>query len=121
MERINDACRGTLTLAAVVGRSFSFKLLSSASELGEDTLLEAIEEAEAATLVEDLSSGREANYRFVHEQIRQTLLHDLSFPRRQRMHIKIAKAMQDRKGRTMEIAHHLYAAGDAADPEEPGL
>lgn len=118
LERMSEACRGALTLAAVVGRSFSFKLLSSTSELDEDTLLEAIEEAEAATLIEDLSSGREASYRFVHEQIRQTLLHDLSFPRRQRMHIKIAKAMQSVKGHTMEIAHHLYAAGDAADAEE---
>lgn len=118
LERMSEPCRNTLTLAAVIGRSFPFRLLANSSDLDEDALLEAIEEATAATLIEDLSSGREASYRFVHEQIRQTLLHDLSFPRRQRMHIKIAAAMQKAKGRTIEIAHHLYAAGDAADADE---
>lgn len=118
LERMSDACRSALTLAAVVGRTFPFRLISTSSDLDEDALLEAIEEAEAATLIEDLSTGREASYRFVHEQIRQTLLHDLSFPRRQRMHIKIAEAMKTSRGRTIEIAHHLYAAGDAADPDE---
>lgn len=118
LERLSDACRSALTLAAVIGRTFPFRLISASSDLDEDALLEAIEEAETATLIEDLSSGREASYRFVHEQIRQTLLHDLSFPRRQRMHIKIAEAMKKSKGRTIEIAHHLYAAGDAADPDE---
>jgi tetratricopeptide (TPR) repeat protein len=118
LERMSDTCQSTLTLAAVTGRNFPFRLLASSSDLDEDTLLEAIEEATAAALIEDLSTDREASYRFVHEQIRQTLLHDLSFPRRQRMHIKIATAMQKSRGRTIEIAHHLYAAGDAADHDE---
>lgn len=118
LERMSEPCRNALTLAAVVGRTFPFRLLASSSDADEDTLLEAIEEATAATLIEDLSTDREATYRFVHEQIRQTLLHNLSFPRRQRMHIKISEAMKKMKGRTIEIAHHLYAAGDAADPEE---
>lgn len=118
LDRLSESCRAALTLAAVIGRVFPFRLLASSSDLDEDTLLGAIEEATAATLIEDLSSDREASYRFVHEQIRQTLLHTISFPRRQRMHIKIAEAMKQIKGRTIEIAHHLYAAGDAADPAE---
>lgn len=118
LERLSENCHGALTLAAVTGRTFSFRLMANSSDLDEDSLLEAIEEAVAATLIEDLSTGREASYRFVHEQVRQTLLHDLSFPRRQRMHVKIAEALKKAKGRTVEIAHHLYAAGDAADADE---
>lgn len=118
LERVSENCRAALTLAATVGRSFQFRTVAAASDQSVDDLLTALEEADSATLIEDLSTDREANYRFVHEQIRQTLLHDISFPRRQRMHIKIAKALQDSGGRVTEIAHHLYSAGDAADPSE---
>ncbi len=121
LERVSEPCRKALTAAAVSGRLFSFELLLRIGGLDEDSLLDALEEAEAAHLVEDQPHGREARYVFVHEQIRQTLLGGLSFPRRQRLHLRIADALESRRGgageaHEAELAHHLYQAGAAAEP-----
>jgi class 3 adenylate cyclase len=119
IERVGDDVRRALTAAAVAGRSASFELLLATAGLDEDALLDALETAEHATLVEGQSRGREVVYSFVHEQIRQTLLGDLSALRRQRQHLRVAEALRDLLGRAAEhhaaeIAHHLQLAGSAA-------
>lgn len=86
-----------------------------------DAVLDAIEEAERAKLLVGESSGREARYRFAHELIRQTLAEGLSMPRRQRLHLRIADAMERIYAVSLEkhvsaLAHHLFQAGAAADP-----
>ncbi len=123
IEKVSDVCRQVLTLGAVIGRMFQFDLLILADpKLDEDDVLDAIDEAEAANLIEDLSKAREARYGFVHEQIRQTLLSSLSFPRRQRMHLRVAGGMEEMLGDNADsqagtIAYHLYQAGSGADAE----
>ncbi len=119
--RTSALCREVLTLAAVVGRFFAFDLLVEAqAKHDEDELLSAIEEAESKRLIEDVSRGRIARYQFVHEQTRQTLLSGLSRPRRQRLHLRIADAIESSQAGAVEknaseIGHHLYQAGSAAD------
>ena len=123
VERVSDECRRVLTTGAILGRVFQFDMLAlAAGAVDEDALLDAMEEAEAASLVEDLSREREARYGFVHEQIRQTLLSALSFPRRQRLHLRVASALEEFYGKDAEkhageISHHLYQSGAAADAE----
>jgi hypothetical protein len=122
LERVSDAARRALTTAAVIGRSASFELLLATSGLEEEQLLDSLEEAERATLVEAHERAGDAHYAFVHEQIRQTLLADLSVPRRQRLHARIAAAMQaflgaDAERNAADIAHHLQLAGTAAPRE----
>ena len=123
-DRISKAgahCREVLTIAAVAGRTFPFDLLVKADTAhSEDEILDAIEEAERMHLVEDVSRDRVARYRFVHEQMRQTLASALSLPRRQRLHLRVADAIEaNAAGRAdqlaSEIGHHLYQAGSTAD------
>ena len=122
VARAGPLCREILTVAAVAGRTFAFDLLVKADNRhDEDDVLDAIEEAEKKRLIEDVSQDRVARYRFVHEQIRQTLLAGLSMPRRQRLHLRIADALEEIHARELEkfaseIGHHLYQAGSAADP-----
>jgi len=122
LERVSADCRRILTIAALAGKTFHFDLLSSFQGVDEDNLLDALEEAVGATLIMDISTGREARYAFVHEQIRQTLLSLLSTARRQRLHLRLADALEALHGREAgrfapEIAHHLYQAGAAAPGE----
>ncbi|MDQ1456561.1 MAG: hypothetical protein QOH28_2181 [Actinomycetota bacterium] len=119
LERVGGDVRKALTAAAVVGRSASFELLLVIAGLDEDALLDALEEAEHANLVDGQNRGGEVVYSFVHEQIRQTLLADLSALRRQRMHVRVADAMEEMLGnaagqRAADIANHLQLAGTTA-------
>jgi len=124
VEKVSDICRQVLTLGAVIGRMFQFDMLLLAdAKLDEDDVLDAIDEAEAANLIEDLSKAREARYGFVHEQIRQTLLSSLSFPRRQRMHLRVALGLEKMLGDSAAsqagtIAYHLFQSGSGADEEK---
>jgi predicted ATPase/class 3 adenylate cyclase len=120
LERVSDDCRRILTIAALAGKAFRFDVLAGFQGVDEDDLLDALEEAAGAALITDVSTGREARYAFVHEQIRQTLLSLLSTARRQRLHLRMADALEALYGRDAEahapdIAYHLYQAGAAAD------
>jgi len=123
LARVSDTCRTVLTSAAVAGRTFSFDLLLRVNaKFDEDDVLDALEEADAASLVEDMSRDREARYGFVHEQIRQTLLAELSFPRRQRLHLRIGNALEELCGdradeQAGELSYHFLRAGQAAETD----
>jgi class 3 adenylate cyclase/tetratricopeptide (TPR) repeat protein len=121
LERVSDECRHALTTAAVVGRRFSFQLLEALGDVDADSLLDAIDEAERTQLITALEDGPEARFTFAHELIRQTLVSGLSLPRRQRMHLRVADAIEGTYARALEehaadLAHHLHQAGAAADP-----
>jgi tetratricopeptide (TPR) repeat protein len=138
LERVCEGCRRVLTVAAVIGRAFSFELLEALGDpsagsgqgVEADALLDAVDEAERAHLIASTADGPEARFTFAHELIRQTLLSGLSLPRRQRLHLRVAEAMErvylpaGRHGaRALEehagdLAYHLYQAGTAAEPEK---
>jgi class 3 adenylate cyclase/tetratricopeptide (TPR) repeat protein len=120
LERLSENSRKVLAAAAVLGRDFSYQLLDSLSEVDADALLDAVDEAERAHIIVATSEGRDATFSFAHEVIRQTLLSELSTPRRQRLHLRAADALervlgQDADERAAEIAQHLFEAGAFAD------
>ncbi len=121
LERVSPECHALLTEGAVMGRGFSYPLIEELTSLDPTALLDALDEAEAAHLIRDHTSGRDARYEFVHDQIRQTLLTKVSVPRRQRLHLKIADAIEAiglaGAERALPVAHHLYEAGAFVDPQ----
>ncbi len=122
LDRLGEQARKVLTAGAVIGRTFPLDLLQAVVDLSEDDVLDAIEEAERAQLVASDASQRSARYGFVHELIRTTLVNGLSLPRRQRLHLKIADALERLRAASIEshasvLAHHLYQAGAAADTD----
>jgi hypothetical protein len=115
LERLNPEHRKALASAAVIGRAFAFGDLAGVIGGDEDDLFDALEAAERAHLIEELPADHDARYLFVHEQIRQTLVGELSLARRQRVHLRVADALEATgSGSIVEIAHHLLAAGPAA-------
>lgn len=122
LQRLGSRTTKALTAAAVIGRICDFRLLEAVAGEGDgDELLDCLDEAERSHVVMSRAEGREAKVVFVHELIRQTLLGAIALPRRQRLHLRVAEAMEkvysdDLSPHAAGIAHHLYSAGAAADP-----
>ena len=123
LDRLGEDARRVLTTAAVIGRSFSLRLLEELENNHPDAALNAVEEAERAHLVVPEPDGRDMRYRFVHELVRQTLAESLSLPRRQRLHARIADSIErvysgNIEAQASQLAHHLFQAGAMGDPEK---
>jgi len=119
LERLGDDARGVLSTAALMGRNFDFSLVRAASDMDEERLISALEEAEWAELVTPRRNEGRLSYTFAHELIRQTLVTSVSAARRQRLHLRVAQAVESTHGdrlddRAAELAHHYFEAGDLA-------
>jgi len=124
LARLGESAKQVLAAAAAIGRRFNFPLLQTLLEqMDGDVLLTALEEAQRMGLVESSTQAPEAPFTFAHELVRQTLLADLSLPRRQRLHLQVAEALERFHAgatheHTSEIAHHLVKAGSLADTQK---
>jgi DNA-binding CsgD family transcriptional regulator/predicted negative regulator of RcsB-dependent stress response len=112
------ACREALVAASVLGRDFDFSVLEAVSGMDSDALTGAMDEATRLGLIEPSLHG----LRFSHELVRQALLAGVSPPRRQQLHLKAAREIQQltsaRLRRSPDLAHHLFHAGQLASPDE---
>jgi DNA-binding SARP family transcriptional activator len=115
LERLSRQCSLTLTIAAAIGREFALDQLALlVDDIDEDGLLEALDEALAAHLVEELS-GTAGRFAFTHALIQATLANELSRARRARLHARIAEALETLYGahaddHAAELAHHFDEA-----------
>ncbi len=120
LERLDENEKRALTAAAVIGRSFSFKLLTTIWEIDVDELLSIVEKAQQMGIIVASSHGPERPFTFTHELVRQTLLAGISAPRLQQLHARAANAIERLEPdavdeRAGEIADHLLKAGSFAD------
>ncbi len=116
LESLTPECRSVLSRAAVIGHTFDYELLSSIAEQDDEALFQALEEGERAHLVAPDNQGRLA---FSHELVRQTLLSALTLPRRQRLHARVAQAIERLHAENVasfadNLSEHLRMAGPAA-------
>jgi tetratricopeptide (TPR) repeat protein len=120
LERFDENEKRVLAAAAMIGRNFSFRLLTEVSQIDVDELFTVIEKAQQMGVIVASSRGPEQPFTFAHELVRQTLLAGLSAPRKQQMHAAVANAIElvyprfvnERAG---EISDHLLKAGSFAD------
>ena len=82
------------TAAAVIGRSFSFRLLTAICKIDVDELFTIFEKAQQMGIIVANSEGPEKPFTFSHELVRQTLLAGISSPRRQHLHAGVADAIE---------------------------
>ena len=114
VERLGDEAREALTLAAVIGRSFELELLVRLTDTTESELLDRLEAAVAASLLDE-STERVGRFRFVHALINQTLYEGLGATRRSSMHHRVALALEELYGQdpgehVAELALHWRLA-----------
>jgi AAA ATPase-like protein len=123
LGQLSETARQVLGAAAVIGRHFSFPLLETLLEqVDSENLLTALEEAQRMGLIVSSAEGSAASFTFAHELVRQTLLADLALPRRQRLHLTVAAALERVHDSAVhecagEIAHHLVQAGSLAETQ----
>jgi tetratricopeptide (TPR) repeat protein len=98
----------------VIGRDFDVALLTRLVEAGEDRVLDMLDEAVEASVVNE-SSGAVGRFTFAHALINHTLYEELGNTRRARLHRRIAEALEEICGdapgaRVGELAHHWIQA-----------
>ncbi|MFN0093978.1 MAG: helix-turn-helix transcriptional regulator [Dehalococcoidia bacterium] len=121
LSRLSKACQGVLSRASVQGRDFELAVLERVSDLGSDALLDVLDEAIGAGLVEE-ESGAAGRYRFSHALVQQALYSELNTTRRVRLHRQVGEALQamgagERPERYGELAHHFCEAASSGVAE----
>ena len=113
LSKLPDEVLDSLRMAAVLGREFDFDTLVAAAELDEETLIDALEHAEHAQLIDEISGQSGGTFHFAHALIGTTLEEGLSGMRRRRMHHQAADAIEELRPDDFEaLAHHYYESGD---------
>ena len=119
IDRLSEAARQHLTIAAVVGRTFDVDLVLSAGDMSEDDLLDAIDEGVAAHVLESTGDRTSDRYSFSHGLIGDAIRRRVNRRRLARMHGQVAAAMETlHPDSVTEIAAHFDAAGVGAKAYE---
>jgi tetratricopeptide (TPR) repeat protein len=121
VAKMPPECQEVLRLAAVLGREFEFATLFAAADpspgsgqgWSEEDLIEALESATRAQLVEEVRAGRDVTFGFTHGLIPATLAEGVSTLRRRRLHRRAAAAIERLHPQDFEaLAYHYAEAGD---------
>ena len=99
IARLPEGVARLLTVGAVIGREFDLDVLVAvAGDSDEDAVLDLLDHACAARLVEEVPAqiGR---FAFVHALTREALYDELSAIRRARLHRRVAEVLESRARR----------------------
>jgi DNA-binding CsgD family transcriptional regulator len=115
LARLQPATVPALRAAAVLGDGFGFEVLAAMCDLEEAALFDAVEETTRAGVLREEGGV----YHFGHALIRETVYDELLLPRRQRLHLRAAEAIERIHGRRLEpylaaVATHYRLAGGIA-------
>ncbi|HVV37004.1 MAG TPA: BTAD domain-containing putative transcriptional regulator [Acidimicrobiales bacterium] len=118
MERLSAPCRAVLDLAATAGHEFTLAVLVRASDLTEDDVLRALEEAFAANIVVELP-GQVGQYTFAHPLVGEVRYAALSTTARARLHREVLRALEADPAPAIsagELARHAVRAVPLLEP-----
>ena len=114
LDRLGEA-REVAQIGAVLGRDFSYRLLSDVSSTAagfdEPRLQAALDRLTEADLLFADGAPPTAAYRFKHALIQDAAYESLLKSRRQALHRRAAEALRDANAEPEAIAHHFTEAG----------
>jgi hypothetical protein len=115
VNKLSDPCQSALLAAAILGREFGYETLQHTYSKGEDELIDALEEAMQAQLIEEIKGSRSERFAFAHALIPAVLREGISGLRRTRLHHQAAAAIKRTKPDDFEALAYQYSeAGDVA-------
>ena len=119
LDQLSDKCNQILTIASVIGREFSLEALEPLSAISADQLLEILDEALAARVINEVPELI-GNYSFAHALIRETLYEEISLARRVRLHRRIGEVLEQVHNNSLEshlteLAYHFHQASPGGD------
>ncbi|MCA1706895.1 MAG: AAA family ATPase, partial [Actinobacteria bacterium] len=114
--RINSVTRQVLQMAAVIGQQFDLSILLQASQLGEEAIIDSLEEGTRARLIQEVP-GEDACNRFVSTLAHDAVYESLSGSRRAFIHRRVAEAIEGSHCTNLPscsaaLAHHFKAGGE---------
>ena len=122
LEHLSEACRDFLASAAVAGREFELRVVERASGVSVETAVDALDEATAARLVEELEEGTD-RYQFSHAITRDALYQDQPASRRLELHRSVGECLESIYGTEAgshigQLAYHFAEAAKAGTAEK---
>ncbi|HEX6510251.1 MAG TPA: AAA family ATPase, partial [Chloroflexota bacterium] len=107
---VPEAVRELLGVAAVIGSVVSPSLLCRVTGFEEDVVLDGLEVAAAARLLDE---DEDADFRFRHDLIRETIEGDLSVARRRLLHRRVGLVLEaEERGAVESLAFHFDRSDD---------
>ncbi|MBP0632870.1 BTAD domain-containing putative transcriptional regulator [Cupriavidus sp. AcVe19-1a] len=115
LAQLPPGTRDIVGVAAIIGRAFTTDILAQASDLGEDALAGALDELWHRRIVRQTDSSGLA-FDFSHDKIRDVAYAEVSPLQRRRMHLRVARALEQAPGdapdaASAQIASHYEQAG----------
>ena len=125
LARLTEPTSRMLSLASISGRDFNLDVVEHVGDLSSDAMLESLDEAVAAQLVEEVP-GHVGRYSFSHALIHETLYDDHTGIRRARLHGRMGEAMEDLFGSAgepplPELAHHFLKSAEGGHDVEKAI
>lgn len=118
IDRLDERLRNLLGIAAVIGRTFLYRLLRAVTT-GDVNIDEALAELSTNEMIEQLRSAPEIAYLFRHALTHQAVYNSLLLDKRHQLHARIARILEELyAGRLHEITSLLaFHYARAQDPE----
>lgn len=95
LSKLSQSAQETLLHAAILGHEFEFNLLVKITERQEEEVIEGLEAALKAQLIEELKEYKSGRFSFSHALIPSTLRESMSGIRQARMHREVAQALEE--------------------------
>lgn len=116
LEHLDPECIELLSVSAVIGQEVDCELLRETAGIPEDKMLDNLDSAFKAGLLQEREVGTTLRVRFADPRIRSLLLDDLSKIRRRKLHESIAQNIErmhaNQREHAAEIAYHYLEAGN---------
>jgi serine/threonine protein kinase/tetratricopeptide (TPR) repeat protein len=113
LEQLSVQARELVSMAAVIGRAFSFEVLTATSGWKDEAVIEALDELEQRRIIREQGTD---SYDFSHDKLREGAYAALTRARRRLLHRRVADTMERLSGSSQDayladLAYHFYEEG----------